>query len=507
MMKNSKEKQNIIKVIIGLTIACGLFFTSLDFSDASPRIVINKAHAKAAPTSFADLSEKVVPSVVNISTTQIIPGGGDPMGQLPGFGLNDRFFKEFFGDNFPGMSGQARDKEAKSLGSGFIIDKSGLIVTNNHVIGDADEIEVVLYDGTREEAEVVGRDEKIDIALIKINTKKTLQAVSFGDSDNVRVGDWVLAVGNPFGLGNTVTAGIISARARNINAGPYDDFFQTDASINRGNSGGPMFNMDGEVIGINTAIFSPSGGSVGIGFAVPSNLAKWVFDDLKEYGRARRSWLGVKIQQVTDEIADSVGLEQAKGVLVLGVSDGSPADKVGVQPGDVILAFDGKKIMDIHNLPRMVAATGIGKQVKVKIFRDGEVKNLLITLAELEEEGTSYPAKPRLNDTKSTADELYIEKVDELAMEFTKLTPVIRKKLGISKDIDGLVVVAIDKGSNAENQGIRKGMVVIEANQSAIKSVADLKEQVQKAKSEGKKSILLLVETSKGLRFVAVKLK
>lgn len=506
MIRNLKEIQKIATLIIGVAVVFGLFFTSLDFSDVNPRITLNKAHAKAAPKSFADISEKVVPSVVNISTTQIIPGGGEPMGQLPGFGLNDRFFKEFFGDAFPGMGNKPRDREAKSLGSGFIVDESGLIVTNNHVIGDADEIEVVLYDGTREEAKVVGRDEKIDIALIKINTKKKLQAVSFGDSDKVRVGDWVLAVGNPFGLGNTVTAGIISARARNINAGPYDDFFQTDASINRGNSGGPMFNMDGEVIGVNTAIFSPSGGSVGIGFAVPSNLAKWVFNDLKEYGRARRSWLGVKIQQVTDAIADSIGLEQAKGVLVLGVSDGSPASKVGIQPGDVILAFDGNKIMDIHNLPRMVAATGIGKQVKVKIWRDGKAKHLLITLAELEERG-SYQAKPRPSDTKSTADELYIEKVDELAMEFTKLTPVVRKKLGISKDIDGLVVISVDEGSNAEEQGILKGMVVIEANQSAIESISDLKNQVKQAKAEGKKSILLLIETSKGLRFVAVKLK
>ncbi|MCP4394666.1 MAG: DegQ family serine endoprotease [Alphaproteobacteria bacterium] len=508
MIVKSKTKMKFTKLIVCSILALGLVSGAVDFGDNSRFIGISQAYAKPAPTSFADLSEKVVPSVVNISTTQIIRGAGDSFGFPEGFGFNDRFFKEFFGDDWPGLGGggKVRKRKAMSLGSGFIIDASGLIVTNNHVVGDADEIEVVLHDGTRLEAEIVGRDEKVDIALIKVNTKKKLKAVSLGDSDKVRVGDWVLAVGNPFGLGNTVTAGIISARARNINAGPYDDFFQTDASINRGNSGGPMFDTTGKVIGINTVIFSPSGGSVGIGFAVPSNLAKWVVEDLKQYGRTRRSWIGVKIQEVTEEIAESIGLEEAKGALILGVSSGSPADKVGIKPGDVILSFDGKEIKDMQHLPRMVAETGIGKKAKIKLWRDGAIKHLMITLAELEDEKASHPKKAK-GKAKDKSENDNVEKVESLGLKLTEITPAIRKRLGIPEEAGGVVVVGIDDDSDAEDKGLRKGMVILEVNQSSITTVADVEEQVKAAKANGRKSVLMLVETSKGLRFVAIKLK
>src|SRR6185437_2739109 len=277
----------------------------------------------------------------------------------------EEFFKDFLDRNMPrGQHPDALPRHATSLGSGFIIDPSGLVVTNNHVIADADQITVTLQDDTSFKAEVVGKDGKTDLALLRIKSSKPLPFVKFGDSDKSRVGDWVLAIGNPFGLGGTGTAGILSARAREINSGPYDDFLQTDAAINRGNSGGPMFNMDGDVIGINTAIFSPSGGSIGIGFAIPASEAKPVIEQIEKYGHARRGWLGVNIQSVNDEIAESLGLDKPKGALIASVFDGGPAQKACIQPGDVVLTFDGKSVVDMRHLPRIVAETPIDKTVK-----------------------------------------------------------------------------------------------------------------------------------------------
>ncbi|MEL0062206.1 MAG: Do family serine endopeptidase, partial [Candidatus Puniceispirillum sp.] len=336
------------------------------------------AGAAGRPASFADQVEALSPAVVNISTTTIVgDGSGVDMPQFPPGSPFEDFFKNF-GDN-------NRQRKAQSLGSGFIIDQEGIVVTNYHVIENAEEIRVILKDETSFTAKVLGQDKKTDIAVLKIDPGKTkLTAVTFGDSDKLRVGDWVLAIGNPFGLGGTVTAGIVSARGRDIGNGPYDDFIQTDASINRGNSGGPLFNVAGEVIGINTAIYSQSGGSVGIGFAISSNLAERVTGQLIEFGQTRRGWLGVFIQEVTPDIADSLGLKEAAGALVSSVNEASPAAKGGVQPGDVILKFDGKTIDKMRDLPRIVAETEIGTAVDVELFRQGKKATVKIILGELE---------------------------------------------------------------------------------------------------------------------------
>ncbi len=363
---------------------------------------VTPAYARGAPDSFADLAAKLLPAVVNVSSSQLVTAhNGGPGGAGPGAGPEiplfppgspfEQFFKDFLNRNHPGgpggQGGQGGDQSAperrmQSLGSGFIIDPSGLIVTNNHVIDGADEINVTLQDNTTLKATVVGRDETGDIALLKVKPDKPLSAVKFGDSDAQRVGDWVLAIGNPFGLGGSVTAGIVSARGRNIHQGPYDDFIQTDAAINRGNSGGPLFDMDGEVIGMNTAIYSPSGGSIGIGFSIPSNMVKNVVAQLKDFGHPRRGWLGVRIQQVTPDIAESLGLKDATGAMVAGVNDGGPADKAQIHNGDIILKFNNQDVKDMHALPRIVADSEVGQSVPVLLWRDGKEVTLQATLAE-----------------------------------------------------------------------------------------------------------------------------
>ncbi|MEN8195899.1 MAG: Do family serine endopeptidase, partial [Pseudomonadota bacterium] len=341
------------------------------------------AAARGAPDSFADLVETLQPAVVNVSTTQMMDGGGNE-------GLEFEFpegspFRDFF-DQFNRKRGEQeeRPRRAQSLGSGFIIAAEGLVVTNNHVIEGADKITVTLVDDTTYDAELVGRDTKTDLALLKIQADREFPFVSWGNSDKMRVGDWVIAIGNPLGLGGTVTAGIVSARQRDIRSGPYDDFLQTDAPINRGNSGGPLFDMNGNVIGINTAIYSQSGGSIGIGFAIPSNLADGVIDQLRNFGTTRRGWLGVQIQQVTDEIAESLGLKDARGALVAGVLDGSPAKAAKMKEGDVILKFDGRNVNESRKLPRIVADTAVGKAVKVVVWRAGDEITVTVTLGELE---------------------------------------------------------------------------------------------------------------------------
>ena len=322
--------------------------------------------------------------MVNISTTQISKKSdrGPEIPQFPPGSPFEEFFKDFFDRNRP----DSAPRKVTSLGSGFIIDPSGYIVTNHHVIEDAEEVTVILHDDTNLKAKIIGRDTKTDLALLKVEAKKPLPYVKWGDSEKARVGDWVLAIGNPFGLGGTVTAGIISARKRDINSGPYDSYLQTDASINRGNSGGPMFNLDGEVIGINTAIFSPSGGSIGIGFAIPSAQARTVIDQLRKYGRTRRGWLGVRIQTVTDQIAESLAMGRARGALVAGVTDNGPADKAGIKSGDVIVAFDGQDIDEMRDLPRLVAETAIDKDVKVRVIRGGKPVELSVQVGELPDE-------------------------------------------------------------------------------------------------------------------------
>ena len=340
-------------------------------------IVVLPAWPAAArgPENIADVAEQVIDAVVNISTSQKVDARIGNMPDLPPGSPMEEFFDEFF-KNRRGQGGPGEQdhmpRRVNSLGSGFIIDPSGLVVTNNHVIADADEINVILNDGTKLPAELVGKDIKVDLALLRVHYDKPLKAVKFGDSDKLRLGEWVVAIGNPFSLGGTVTAGIVSARNRDINSGPYDNYIQTDAAINRGNSGGPLFNLNGEVIGVNTAIISPSGGSIGIGFAVPSKSAVAVIEQLRQYGEMRRGWLGVRIQQVTDDIAESLNIKPPHGALVAGIDDKGPAKPAGIEPGDVVVKFDGHDVKEMHDLPRIVADTPVGKEVDVVVIRKGK---------------------------------------------------------------------------------------------------------------------------------------
>ena len=353
------------------------------------------------PEGIADVAEKVIDAVVNISTSQTVEakGGGDSkstMPQLPPGSPFEEFFDDFFKNRHGGpggpKGGDLQPHKTNSLGSGFIVDTSGIVVTNNHVIADADEISIIMNDGTKFKAELVGVDKKTDLAVLKFKPTKPLVAVKFGDSDKLRLGEWVIAIGNPFSLGGTVTAGIVSARNRDINSGPYDSYIQTDAAINRGNSGGPLFNLDGEVIGVNTLIISPSGGSIGIGFAVPSKTVAGVVDQLRQFGELRRGWLGVRIQQVTDEIAESLNIKPARGALIAGIDDKGPAKPAGIEPGDVIVTFDGKDIKEPKDLSRAVADTAVGKEVEVVIIRKGAEQTLKVTLGRLDDGDKAVPA-------------------------------------------------------------------------------------------------------------------
>ena len=340
------------------------------------------AGRSARAGGIADVAEQVIDAVVNISTKQTVDMSSSAMPQLPPGSPFEEFFEDFFKNRRGGKNGEApTPRRVNSLGSGFIIDPSGLVVTNNHVIAGADEVNVILNDGTTLKADIVGRDTKTDLALLKVKPDKPLKAVKFGDCDKLRLGEWVIAIGNPFSLGGTVTAGIVSARNRDIQSGPYDNYIQTDAAINRGNSGGPLFNLNGEVVGVNTAIISPSGGSIGIGFAVPSKTVVPVIDQLREFKEVRRGWLGVRIQQVSDEIADSLSIKPARGALVAGIDDKGPAKPAGIEPGDVIVKFDGKDIKEMRDLPRIVADTPVGKEVAVTVIRKGQEVTKTVKLA------------------------------------------------------------------------------------------------------------------------------
>ena len=480
--------------------------------------------AKPAPDSFADLAAKLLPAVVNISSTQTVKAGqensDDPdapstPGNRGGGGGNraqpdipqfppgspfEQFFKDFLNRNRQGQQ-DTLPRQQTSLGSGFIVDPSGLIATNHHVIDKADTITVTLQDGTNFKAEIVGQDTKTDLALLRIKSDKPLPAIKFGDSDKTRVGDWVLAIGNPFGLGGSVTAGILSARARDINSGPYDDFLQTDASINRGNSGGPMFNMDGEVIGINTAIYSPSGGSIGIGFAIPADLAKPVLDQLRDFGHARRGWLGVNIQNVNDEIAESLGLDKPKGALIASVHDGGPAQVAGVQPGDVVLMFDGKPINDMKELPRFVAETPIDKSVKVMVWRKRNEVDLDVKVGELKEEPQVASVSPKQEKPQAP-----VSSVKALGLSLANLTPELRQRFGLGDDINGVVITDIDNGGPSADKGMKAGDIVVEVAQDDVKTTDQILNKLDEAKKAGRKSVLLLVDRQGDLRFVAVKI-
>ncbi|MEQ9328231.1 MAG: DegQ family serine endoprotease [Rhodospirillales bacterium] len=459
----------------------------------------NAAHARSAPESFADLAEKLLPAVVNISTTQTLKrgDGGPDMPNLPPGAPFEDFFKDFFERNRP----DNRPRQAQSLGSGFIIDPDGYVVTNNHVIDGADEIFVLLQDDTRLPAKLLGTDPKTDIALLKVEPKSKLPYVSFGDSAKSRVGDWVIAIGNPFGLGGTVTAGIVSARGRDINSGPYDNYIQTDASINRGNSGGPMFNMDGEVIGINTAIFSPTGGSVGIGFAVPSSTAMPVVQQLRDFGRTKRGWLGVRIQVVSPEIAETLGLDAPKGALVSSVIEGGPAEAAEIKAGDVILTFDGQKVDEMRKLPRIVASTQVGSKVDVEVWRKGKIVKVAVNVEELEEAETAG-----LIDEPKGAGKSQDEAVRSLGLTLSTITPDLSQQFELKKEQKGVVVTDVLGDSSAAEKGVRPGDVIVEVGQQEVGSPSDVAAKVEQARKDGKKSVLLLIESREGLRFVALRI-
>ena len=454
---------------------------------------LHLAHARSAPESFADLAEKALPAVVNISTTQTIAGDS----QIEDL---DDMFKQFLDRQ---QGDKPKPRKATSLGSGFIIDADGYVVTNNHVVENADEITVIMHDNQEFKAKLVGRDEKTDLALLKVETATKLPFVPWGDSEKMRIGDWVLAIGNPFGLGGTVTAGIVSARQRDISAGPYDDFIQTDASINRGNSGGPMFNMDGEVVGINSAIFSPSGGSVGIGFAIPSNLAKPIIAQIREFGHARRGWIGVRIQTVSPELAEGLRLPDAKGALIASVSAKGPADLAGIRQGDVVLKFDGKEITDMRGLPRIVAETPVNKAVPVVVWRQGKEVDLTATVAEFPETEQTASAEPAATEPDQPEKGA---KVEALGVELTSLDDQARKDFDLADDAEGVVVTKIDPDGPAAEKDLQQGDVIVEVDQKAVKSPDDVRDRVKAAQDNGYRVVTLLINRKGDFQWVAVKI-
>jgi serine protease Do len=462
------------------------------------------------PDGIADIAEKVIDSVVNISTSQSVEAKGgarSEMPQLPPGSPFEEFFDDFFKNRRGGTpkggerSEMQPPRKTNSLGSGFIIDASGVVVTNNHVIADADEINVIMNDGTKIKAELVGVDKKTDIAVLKFKPVKPVNAVKFGDSDKLRLGEWVIAIGNPFSLGGSVTAGIVSARNRDISQGPYDNYIQTDASINRGNSGGPLFNLEGEVVGVNTLIISPTGGSIGLGFAVPSKTVAGVVDQLRQFGELRRGWLGVRIQQVTDEIAESLSIKPARGALVAGIDDKGPAKPAGIEPGDVVVKFDGKDVKDPKDLSRVVADTAVGKEVDVVIIRKGKEETRKVTLGRLED--TEKVQQAAAKTKEEPAEKPVTQKA--LGLDLAALSKDLRTKYKVKETVKGVIITGVDGASDAAEKRLSAGDVIVEVAQEAVTNAADIKKRVDQLKKDGKKSVLLLVSNGDGeLRFVAL---
>ncbi|MGU3398180.1 Do family serine endopeptidase [Brucellaceae bacterium D45D] len=492
------------------------------------------------PASVADIAEGLLDSVVNISTSQTVKdegGEGDdgpvPMPNVPEGSPFQDYFKDFFDNKGDGKGDDSR--KVQSLGSGFVIDAAkGFIVTNNHVIADADEIEVNFTDGSKLKAELVGKDTKTDLAVLKVDpTKRKLTAVQFGNSEKARIGDWVLAIGNPFGLGGTVTTGIISARKRDIQSGPYDDFIQTDAAINRGNSGGPLFDMEGKVIGVNTAIISPSGGSIGIGFAIPSEMAVGVIDQLKEFGEVKRGWLGIRIQPVTQDIADSLGLKEAKGALIGGLIENSGVDNKALKAGDVIVRFEGKAVGAARDLPRLVAESPVGKDVEIVVVRDGAEQTLTVKLGRLveddkstqaatedqapppevyegEEEGQELPdgAVPETPKNESGKDSTQSEAGPSvLGMKLAELDDEVRGEFGIAEDVEGVAILYVAPGSAAGEKRVETGDVIVDVGQVNVKTPQDVQKRIDVLRRENRKNALLMLASRSGeLRFVTVRI-
>lgn len=471
----------------------------------------------AAPDGFADLVDKVKPAVVNIATTLKASGRAHVQGQvqippeLRGTPFED-FLRRFFnppggggdeGDNGGGDNGDNNDDGGggtpMALGSGFIIDPSGIVVTNNHVIQNAEKIKVTLSDGRKLSAHLLGKDDKTDIAVLKIDAKDPFPYVQWGDSEKTRVGDWILAVGNPFGLGGSVTAGIISARGRDIQSGPYDDYLQIDAPINRGNSGGPSFNTGGQVIGINTAIYSPSGGSVGIGFAIPSSIAKPIVDELRQRGHIDRGWLGVSIQPLTKDLADSLGLKEPKGALVAGVNDGSPAAKAGVRQGDVIRSVNGEKVEEFRDLARLVAAAGPNKTVDLSVWRDGKQVDVPVALGKMPEQTASADQGGR--GRRGGSD---VQPSSVLGLSLAPLNKQTRDRYDIPDDAKGAVVVGVKPGSPAADAGFTTGDIIVKVGDKAVTGPREVVDAVQAATKEKRKAVLFLVQRGSNERFVAL---
>lgn len=502
-----------LATVMALTMVAGSVAPAMAQMPAPPKNLARPAGAtQPGPASVADLAEGLLDAVVNISTSQSVKsdGAGPQKPTVP----KGSPFEEFFDDFFDGKGDGDGNRKVNSLGSGFVIDPTGYIVTNNHVIEGADDIEVIFPNGTKLKAKLVGTDTKTDLSVLKVEPKAPLKAVKFGDSKKMRIGDWVMAIGNPFGLGGSVTIGIISARGRNINAGPYDNFIQTDAAINKGNSGGPLFNMYGEVIGINTAIISPSGGSIGIGFAVPTELAQNIVQQLIEFGETRRGWLGVRIQPVTDDVAESLGLSEARGALVSGIIKGGPVENGAIKPGDVIITFDGKPVKEMRDLPLAVAESPVGKDVDVVLLRDGKQQTVKVTLGRLEdnaesEDGDDNPALAE-GENKQGEDAKPDQKSEQdtvnlLGMTLAELDDARHKSFGIADSVEGVVITAVEAGSVAAEKGLKPGEVIVEVGQSFTATPDDVISRIDELKGEGRRNAHMMIAGADGqLRFVAI---
>jgi serine protease Do len=482
---------------------------------------------RIGPQSISPLAERLIDAVVNISTSQTVKGAeGVPLPRVPKGSPFEEFFDDFFSKRGPGGGGRGgADRKVNSLGSGFVIDaKEGLIVTNNHVIEGADEIIANFHDGSKLKVDrVLGRDVKTDLALLKVTPgKKPLAAVPWGSSGGMKLGDWVLAIGNPFGLGGSVSVGIISSKERDIGSGPYDDFLQTDAAINKGNSGGPLFNMAGEVIGVNTAIISPTGGSIGIGFSVPSDSAALVIDQLFKHGEVRRGWLGVKIRNITEDLAESLGVPENSGALVESVSPGGPAQKAGLQDGDIIVRFDGKDISTSRSLPKVVARIPAGTISTVDIVRKGQKQSLKVEIGLLKEDddarkgpaakgatpapgGKGTEKSDKAPDKAPAADGAKALATLVPGLKLAPIDDALRKQFGLNTKVQGMVVTEVDAQSQAGQKGVRQGDVVVEVANDPVVTVDDVVRSIEKVKSAGRRAVLFRLEDAKGeLRFVAV---